>query len=138
MAFCHSSSQPEFTFAAVSLGLVVGCLICFTNLSLGLSLAGSSQLVKPTHSFADGNLENSRVSIQSALIGFLVSSMLPKPLTPQEFSIVVQTTVVGTVAGFVGISSLHPPYRSSRWITTDTLTWITTIGWCCSVAFLGK
>lgn len=32
----HSGSQPEFTFSAISLGLVIGCLICFTNLSLGL------------------------------------------------------------------------------------------------------
>lgn len=37
----------------------------------------------------------SRMSLQSALIGFLVSKMLPAPLSPQEI-IVVQTTAVAT------------------------------------------
>ena len=46
-----------------------------------------------------------RMSLQSALIGFLVSRLLPTPLTAQEL-IVVQTTAVatGTVCG----SFLHP------------------------------
>ena len=30
------SSQPEFTASAVLIGLAIGCLVCFTNLSLGL------------------------------------------------------------------------------------------------------
>ena len=83
------------------------------------------------------------MSIQSALIGFLVSKMFPKPLSPQEI-IVVQTTAVATgtmplAAGFVGILPAltllteardgSPPIR---------LTWLATIGWCCSVAFFGQ
>lgn len=36
-----------------------------------------------------------RMSLQSALIGFLLSRMLPVPLTAQEL-IVVQTTAVAT------------------------------------------
>jgi uncharacterized oligopeptide transporter (OPT) family protein len=39
------------------------------------------------------------MSLQSALIGFLLSKMLPTPLSPQEI-IVVQTTAVAT--GTVG------------------------------------
>ncbi|KAF8868240.1 oligonucleotide transporter [Gymnopilus junonius] len=75
---------------AVLLGLAIGCLICFTNLSLGLQSGWISMM-----------------SIQSALIGFLISKMLPRPLSPQEI-IVVQTTAVATgtmplAAGFVGI-----------------------------------
>lgn len=83
-----------------------------------------------------------RMSIQSALIGFLVSRMLPTPLTPQEI-IVVQTTAVATgtmplAAGFVGILPAlglldekldgSPPIR---------LTWLAAIGWSCSIAYFG-
>lgn len=46
-----------------------------------------------------------RMSLQSALIGFLVSRLLPTPLTAQEL-IVVQTTAVAT--GTVRGSFLHP------------------------------
>lgn len=42
------------------------------------------------------------MSLQSALIGFLVSKMLPAPLSPQEI-IVVQTTAVAT-----GTVSIYP------------------------------
>lgn len=46
------------------------------------------------------------MSLQSALIGFLLSKMLPTPLSPQEI-IVVQTTAVAT--GTVGYNphALH-------------------------------
>jgi len=82
------------------------------------------------------------MSIQSALIGFLISKMLPHPLSPQEI-IVVQTTAVATgtmplAAGFVGILPAltlldeqrdgSPPIR---------LNWINAVGWSCSVAFFG-
>ena len=50
-------------------------------------------------------LNGSRMSLQSALMGFLVSKMLPIPLSPQEI-IVVQTTAVAT-----GTVSL---YRSNQ------------------------
>ncbi|CAA7267111.1 unnamed protein product [Cyclocybe aegerita] len=120
-----SRAQPEFTLTAVLLGLAIGCLICFTNLSLGLQSGWISMM-----------------SIQSALIGFLISRMLPTPLTPQEI-IVVQTTAVATgtmplAAGFVGILPAltllnedrdgSPPIR---------LTWLAAVGWSCSVAFFG-
>ncbi|PPQ70300.1 hypothetical protein CVT26_014585 [Gymnopilus dilepis] len=120
-----ASAQPEFTLRAVLLGLAIGCLICFTNLSLGLQSGWISMM-----------------SIQSALIGFLISKMLPHPLSPQEI-IVVQTTAVATgtmplAAGFVGILPAltlldeqrdgSPPIR---------LNWINAVGWSCSVAFFG-
>ncbi|GLB40405.1 putative oligopeptide transporter [Lyophyllum shimeji] len=82
------------------------------------------------------------MSIQSALIGFLVSKMLPVPMTPQEI-IVVQTTAVATgtmplAAGFVGILPAlslldedrdgSPPIR---------LSWLSAVAWSCGVAFFG-
>jgi hypothetical protein len=38
-------SQPEFTLTAVLLGLAIGCVICFTNLSLGLQSGWISMCV---------------------------------------------------------------------------------------------
>lgn len=40
-----SSAQPEFTARAVFIGLAIGCLICFTNLSLGLQSGWISMCV---------------------------------------------------------------------------------------------
>ncbi|TFK40407.1 oligopeptide transporter [Crucibulum laeve] len=120
-----SSAQPEFTFTAVSLGLAIGCLICFTNLSLGLQSGWISMM-----------------SIQSALIGFLISRILPTPLTPQEI-IVVQTTAVATgtmplAAGFVGILPALGLLSEERDGTPPIhLTWLSAVGWSCSVAFFG-
>ncbi|KAF8806996.1 OPT superfamily oligopeptide transporter [Phlegmacium glaucopus] len=82
------------------------------------------------------------MSIQSALIGFLVSRMLPKPLTPQEI-IVVQTTAVATgtmplAAGFVGILPALTLLTQARDGSPPIhLTWLASIGWSCSVAFFG-
>ncbi|KDR76294.1 hypothetical protein GALMADRAFT_473281 [Galerina marginata CBS 339.88] len=120
-----SSSQPEFTLRAVLLGLAIGCLICFTNLSLGLQSGWISMM-----------------SIQSALIGFLVSRMLSNPLSPQEI-IVVQTTAVATgtmplAAGFVGILPALTLLSEERDGTPPIrLTWLAAVGWSCSVAFFG-
>ncbi|KAG1728661.1 OPT oligopeptide transporter protein-domain-containing protein [Suillus lakei] len=119
------SSQAEFTFQAIAIGLLIGCLLCFTNLYFGLQTGWISMM-----------------SLQSALIGFLLSKMLPTPLSPQEI-IVVQTTAVATgtmplAAGFVGILPAlglleeekdgSPPIR---------LSWLAAVGWSCSVAFFG-
>ncbi|PPQ67518.1 hypothetical protein CVT25_006059 [Psilocybe cyanescens] len=120
-----ASSQPEFTVRAVFLGLAIGCLICFTNLSLGLQSGWISMM-----------------SIQSALIGFLISRTLPIPLTPQEV-IVVQTTAVATgtmplAAGFVGILPALTLLSEERDGTPPIhLSWLAAIGWSCSVAFFG-
>jgi uncharacterized oligopeptide transporter (OPT) family protein len=82
------------------------------------------------------------MSIQSALIGFLISRMLPTPLTPQEI-IVVQTTAVATgtmplAAGFVGILPALGMLSEERDGSPPIhLTWWTALYWSCGVAFFG-
>ncbi|KAG8723408.1 hypothetical protein FRC12_024488, partial [Ceratobasidium sp. 428] len=84
----------------------------------------------------------SMMSMQSALLGYLVSLMFPRPITPQE-NVVLQTTAVATgtmplAAGFVGIipalglldyerDKAHP----IRVGLTDGILW------GCAVAFFG-
>ncbi|KAF9042650.1 oligopeptide transporter [Hymenopellis radicata] len=120
----HSASN-EFTFTAVILGLLIGCLLCFTNLYFGLQTGFISMM-----------------SLQSALIGFLISRMLPKPLSPQEI-IVVQTTAVATgtmplAAGFVGILPALGLLDEERDGTPPVhLSWIAGVGWSLAVAFFG-
>jgi hypothetical protein len=83
-----------------------------------------------------------RMSIQSALIGFLISRTLPTPLTPQEI-IVVQTTAVATgtmplAAGFVGILPALTLLSVERDGSPPIhLSWLAAVGWSCSVAFFG-
>lgn len=83
-----------------------------------------------------------RMSIQSALIGFLISRILPTPLSPQEI-IVVQTTAVATgtmplAAGFVGILPALSLLSEERdGVPPIHLTWISAIGWSCAVAYFG-
>ncbi|EIW84353.1 OPT oligopeptide transporter [Coniophora puteana RWD-64-598 SS2] len=119
------SSQPEFTFQAVSIGLLIGCLLCFTNLYFGLQTGWISMM-----------------SLQSALIGFLLSKMLPTPLSPQEI-VVLQTTAVATgtmplAAGFVGIlPALGLLDEEKDGSPPIHLSWLAAIGWSLSVAFFG-
>ena len=83
-----------------------------------------------------------RMSIQSALIGFLISRLLPTPLTPQEV-IVVQTTAVATgtmplAAGFVGILPALTLLEEERDGSPPIyLSFAGAIGWSCAVAFFG-
>lgn len=53
------------------------------------------------------------MSLQSALIGFLVSKLLPTPMSPQE-NVVIQTTAVatGTVRARSEAVTLLEPVRS--------------------------
>lgn len=82
------------------------------------------------------------MSLQSALIGFLISRLLPIPLSAQEI-IVVQTTAVATgtmplAAGFVGIIPALKLLDEARDGSPPiNLTWLAGIGWSCSVAFFG-
>jgi uncharacterized oligopeptide transporter (OPT) family protein len=75
-------------------------------------------------------------------LGFLISRLLPTPLSPQEI-IVVQTTAVATgsmplAAGFVGIlPALGLLNEEDDGIKPIHLTWIAAMGWSCSVAFFG-
>ncbi|KAJ4477207.1 OPT oligopeptide transporter protein-domain-containing protein [Lentinula aciculospora] len=119
------SALVEFSFPAILIGLLIGCLLCFTNLYFGLQTGFISMM-----------------SLQSALIGFLVSQMLPTPLTPQEL-ILVQTTATATgtmplAAGFVGIIPALGLIDKERDGSPPVhLTWIAGIGWSCAVAFFG-
>ncbi|KAK0193877.1 OPT oligopeptide transporter protein-domain-containing protein [Armillaria mellea] len=121
----QSSASREFTLIAVLLGLLIGCLLCFTNLYFGLQTGFISMM-----------------SLQSALIGFLVSRMLPNPLSAQEI-IVVQTTAVATgtmplAAGFVGILPALGLLDEERDGSPPIhLTWIAAAGWSFAVAFFG-
>ncbi|KAI9570583.1 OPT oligopeptide transporter protein-domain-containing protein [Boletus coccyginus] len=118
-------SQPEFTFLAVTIGLLIGCLLCFTNLYFGLQTGWISMM-----------------SLQSALMGFLISKILPTPLSPQEI-IVVQTTAVATgtmplAAGFVGIlPALGLLDEEQDGSPPIYLSWAAAVGWSCSIAFFG-
>ena len=82
------------------------------------------------------------MSLQSALIGYLISLLLHTPMSPQE-NVVLQTTATATgtmplAAGFVGIlpalSLLEldkdgsPPLR---------INWWNAILWSCAIAFFG-
>ncbi|KAF7308602.1 OPT oligopeptide transporter [Mycena chlorophos] len=121
-----SSSSPEFTARAVLIGCAIGVLLCMANLSFGLQTGWISMM-----------------SLQSALIGYLISRVIPKgPMSAQEI-IVVQTTAVATgtmplAAGFVGIipslKLLDPARDGSEPIE---LSWIAAVGWSFAVAFFG-
>ncbi|KIK63019.1 hypothetical protein GYMLUDRAFT_41321 [Collybiopsis luxurians FD-317 M1] len=82
------------------------------------------------------------MSLQSALIGFLISKMLPTPLSPQEIILVQATaTATGTMplaAGFVGILPALGLIDEERDGTPPIhLSWMAGIGWSCAVAFFG-
>ncbi|KAI5118103.1 hypothetical protein M0805_005210 [Coniferiporia weirii] len=119
------SVRPEFTFRAVTLGLAIGCLLSFTNLYFGLQTGWISMM-----------------SLQSALLGYLISRLMPTPITPQE-NVVLQTTATATgtmplAAGFVGIipalAVLDPDLDGSPPIV---LTWFKAVLWSCGIAFFG-
>ncbi|KAI0058594.1 OPT superfamily oligopeptide transporter [Artomyces pyxidatus] len=120
-----SSASPEFTLRAVLLGLLIGCLLCFTNLYFGLQTGWISMM-----------------SLQSALIGFLISRLLSTPITPQE-NVVVQTTAVATgtmplAAGFVGIiPALGILEQDKDGSGPIQMSWLSAIGWSCAVAYFG-
>ncbi|CDO74303.1 hypothetical protein BN946_scf184839.g8 [Trametes cinnabarina] len=110
---------------AVALGLIIGCLLCFTNLYFGLQTGWISMM-----------------SLQSALIGYLLSKLLPKPISAQE-NVVLQTTAVATgtmplAAGFVGILPALGLLDEERdGVPPVHLSWIAAVGWSCAVAFFG-
>ncbi|KAF5391575.1 hypothetical protein D9757_002385 [Collybiopsis confluens] len=121
----QSSIPSEFSLPAVACGLLIGCLLCFTNLYFGLQTGFISMM-----------------SLQSALIGFLLSKMLPTPMSPQEIVLVQATaTATGTMplaAGFVSILPALGLVNQERDGSPPIhLSWMTGIGWCCAVAFFG-
>ncbi|CAE6408806.1 unnamed protein product [Rhizoctonia solani] len=88
--FPSSESSPELTPRSVCAGLLIGCVLCFTNMYFGLQTGWISMM-----------------SMQSALLGYLFSLFYSRPMTRQEL-VVLQTTAVATgtmplAAGFVGV-----------------------------------
>jgi len=84
------------------------------------------------------------MSLQSALLGFLLSRLLPSssPLTPQE-NVILQTTAVATgtmplAAGFVGIiPALGLLTQEKDGQDPMILSWGSTVIWSCAIAFFG-
>lgn len=111
-----------FTVRAVAVGLLVGTLLCFTNMYFGLQTGWVTM-----------------GSIQCAVVGFLVFRWSPfdsLPFGPHE-NVVVQTVGVATATmplagGFVGIipalEMLDPPVQ---------LSWVEQLLWCAALAYFG-
>jgi uncharacterized oligopeptide transporter (OPT) family protein len=85
------------------------------------------------------------MSLQSALIGFLISRLLPAHIiasSPQT-TVIIQTTAVATgtmplAAGFVGIlPALGLLNEAQDGRPPIELSWIGTAAWCCAVAYFG-
>lgn len=99
------------------------------------------------------------MSLQSALIGYLISLLFPQPMSPQE-NVVLQTTAVATglavilysrrlllisllgtmplAAGFVGIiPALGLLDINKDGVPPIHLTWLHGVGWSLAVAFFG-
>ena len=82
------------------------------------------------------------MSLQSALIGFLLSRVLASSITPQE-NVVVQTTAVATgtmalAAGFVGIIPALGLLNLAQDGTPPIhLSWTAALAWSFAVAYYG-
>ncbi|SCV70481.1 BQ2448_1875 [Microbotryum intermedium] len=128
----QDDDEPEFTLRAVIAGLVIGTLLCFTNMYFGLQSGWISMM-----------------SLQASLLGFSVFKVLPqsslfakKPLSVHE-NIVLQTTAVATgtlplAAGLVGVipalAQLSPSIDGSPPLV---LSFVALCAWCFAVAFFG-
>ncbi|KZW02937.1 OPT superfamily oligopeptide transporter [Exidia glandulosa HHB12029] len=120
------TATPEFTLRSVLVGLAIGCLLCFTNLYFGLQTGWISMM-----------------SLQSALIGYLIGKTFTHPsFTPQE-NVVIQTTAVATgtlplAAGFVGIiPALSLLSQETDGVDALKLSWLQGVEWSLAVAFFG-
>ncbi|KAI0725705.1 oligopeptide transporter [Fomitopsis betulina] len=118
-------AQYTTQLRAALFGLLIGCLLCFTNLYFGLQTGWISMM-----------------SLQSALIGYLVSKLFPTPMSPQE-NVVLQTIAVATgtmplAAGFVGILPALGLLDEERdGVPALHLSWLGAVGWSLAVAFFG-
>ncbi len=84
-----------------------------------------------------------RMSLQSALLGYLISLLTFKSsMSPQE-NVVLQTTAVATgtmplAAGFVGIiPALSLLNRSQDGVDPVKVGWFASVSWSFAVAFFG-
>lgn len=82
------------------------------------------------------------MSLQSSLIGYLLSRLINARISPQE-NVVLQTTAVATgtmplAAGFVGIlPALGLLDEEKDGSPPVHLSWLASVGWSCAVAFFG-
>ncbi|KAK0533945.1 OPT superfamily protein [Tilletia horrida] len=123
--------DDDFTVRAVVTGLLVGCLVAFTNLSLGLQSGWTSMM-----------------SLQSALLGYgllkavRIPSFQRRPFSMQENAVLQATAVaVGSMPlslGFVGIipalNQLDPEQDGSGPIK---LGYSQLIAWSFALAYFG-
>lgn len=134
-----SDADDDFTVRAVIAGLLIGCLLAFTNLYLGLQSGWISMM-----------------SLQSSLLGFALFRMLPQHVnlagrrfalmssafTPQE-NVLVQTTAaaVGVMplsAGLVGvIPALNKLSLDKDGSEPIELDFVHLLGWCFALAYFG-
>ncbi|RSH95296.1 hypothetical protein EHS25_000383 [Saitozyma podzolica] len=125
--------ENDFTFRAVFVGLLVGVVLCMTNVYFGLQTGWVSMM-----------------SLQSALLGFAIFKAIPrvlprlkiKPFTPQE-NVILQTVAVATgtmplAAGLVGIiPALEMMSETMDGRGPVVLGAAGLIMWCMAVAFFG-
>ncbi|GAA5813288.1 hypothetical protein MFLAVUS_006763 [Mucor flavus] len=124
------TQEPRhFTFRAVGLGLLIGTLMCFSNMYFGLQTGWISMM-----------------SLQSSLLGFAIfkpfQPMLRHKFGPIE-NVVLQTTAVATAtmplaAGFVGvIPAMELMTQSDNSSGAVVLNGRQLILWSLGVAFFG-
>lgn len=129
----------DFTIRAVLAGLLIGCLLAFTNLYLGLQSGWISMM-----------------SLQSSLLGFAFFRIIPRylnlagrrfilmstPFSPQE-NVLVQTTAaaVGVMPLSAGLVGVIPALKKLTWDKDGSgpidLDFLQLLGWCFALAYFG-
>ena len=133
------NGDDDFTIRAVLAGLLIGCLLAFTNLYLGLQSGWISMM-----------------SLQSSLLGFALFRIIPRhinlagrrfvlmssPFTPQE-NVLVQTTAaaVGVMPLSAGLVGVIPALKKLTWEKDGSgpidLDFLQLLGWCFALAYFG-
>ncbi|SJX62979.1 related to Iron transport protein 1 [Sporisorium reilianum f. sp. reilianum] len=137
--FSSTESADDFTIRAVLAGLLIGCLLAFTNLYLGLQSGWISMM-----------------SLQSSLLGFALFHIVPRCInvagrrfvlmssafTPQE-NVLVQTTAaaVGVMPLSAGLVGVIPALKKLTWEKDGSepidLDFVHLVGWCFALAYFG-
>ncbi|KAJ1600013.1 hypothetical protein NDA14_007073 [Ustilago hordei] len=135
----HTDGDDDFTIRAVLAGLLIGCLLAFTNLYLGLQSGWISMM-----------------SLQSSLLGFALFRIIPRhidlsgrrfvlmstPFTRQE-NVLVQTTAaaVGVMPLSAGLVGVIPALNKLTWEKDGSgpidLDFLQLLGWCFALAYFG-
>ncbi|SNX84480.1 related to Iron transport protein 1 [Melanopsichium pennsylvanicum] len=135
----NPNDGDDFTMRAVLAGLLIGCLLAFTNLYLGLQSGWISMM-----------------SLQSSLLGFALFRIIPRHInvsgrrfvlmssafTPQE-NVLVQTTAaaVGVMPLSAGLVGVIPALKKLTWEKDASgpidLDFLQLLGWCFALAYFG-